>query len=201
MQKLQRMLDAVEGNLIRALVKHQQLEAAAIWDRSLKLAAQACSSRPDLLTQAIMRCYTKGGTRRGDACLLEEVAGLFIEGLVVHGSPLGNLPPVDSWPAPCLWSWEVDGSEYYPPQPNNGLAAYLGHINDERYRLEQHNAWMRFLKPVSTMLNFQRPVQQSRIYIAFKGFLLLHAFSKGLVALNFSEAPDAAPRFPQLYTR
>lgn len=148
-QKLQRMLDAVEGNLTRALVKHRELESAAVWDKSLQLAVKACSPRPNLFARVVLRCYTEGGARRGDARLLDEVAGLFIEGLVVHGSPLGSLPPLDSWPAPCLLTWEVDGSEYTPPRPDQGLAPYLCSINDERYTLKQQNACMRRLKPVS----------------------------------------------------
>lgn len=154
LQKLQRLVDTVDSGLTRALVKHQELEAAAIWDKSLQLAAEACSSRPELFMHSVLRCYNEDGARLGDARLLDEVACLFIQGLEVYGSPLGLLPPLDSWPAPCLFTWEVAGSVYTHPSAGSGLAEYLDSINEEEnYMAEQQAAWMRYLKPVSSLCN------------------------------------------------
>lgn len=143
---------AENGNwgLTHALVKQQELDSAAICDKSLHLASQACSSRPGLFFRAVSRCFTEGGTRRGEARLLDELANVFIESLVVYGSPLGNLPPLETWPAPCLLTWRVDGANYTTPRLGQGLAEYLGDVaDDEWYVVEQQSAWMRLLKPAS----------------------------------------------------
>lgn len=149
-QKPQQTADSDDQTLTHALVKQKELEATVIWDKSLHLLAQACSSRPELFTCAVRRCFTEGGARRGEARLLDKVATVFIDSLVVYGSPFGNLPPLETWPAPCLLTWRVDGSNYVAPEPTQGLAEYLGCVaDDEWYVVEQQCAWMRYLKPVS----------------------------------------------------
>jgi hypothetical protein len=154
LQKLQRVADTIDSELSNALVKHQELEAAAIWDKRLQLAAQACSSRPELFMRSVLHCYSEDGTRLGNARLLDEVARLFIEGLEVYGCPLGRLPPLDSWPAPCLFTWEVAGCLYLRPSAHSGLAEYLDMIHGEDgYLIEQQGAWMRLLKPVCIFLS------------------------------------------------
>ncbi|GAQ87406.1 hypothetical protein KFL_003500170, partial [Klebsormidium nitens] len=146
--QLQHAAETSNRRLTHALVKQQELESAVIWDKSLHLASQACSSRPDLFSRAVMRCFTEGGARRSEARLLDELANVFIESLVVYGSPLGNLPPLETWPAPCLLTWRVDGSNYTAPRSGQGLAEYLGYVADDEWHVvEQQSAWMRCLKP------------------------------------------------------
>jgi hypothetical protein len=123
------------------LSKQQELDDALVWNQSVKLAADVCSSRPSILVGALQRCKFNVG-------LLEDIASVFIDSILVHPSPLGPLPPLHQWPAPCLITWEVEGSSFILPTCLESLDTYLGEVNDPTYLQEQLNGWLRHWKPL-----------------------------------------------------
>lgn len=136
---------SVTSNVSQLLSKLRELDDTLVWSQSVKLAADICSSRPGILVQALQNCKW--------ASLLEDIAFLFIDSLAVHPSPLGPLPPLHQWPAPCLITWEVEGSAWIhpvfsPTSPSPSLDSYLGEINDPTHLQEQLNAWLRYWKPL-----------------------------------------------------
>eukprot|EP00243_Klebsormidium_subtile_P013423 TRINITY_DN881_c0_g1_i9.p1 TRINITY_DN881_c0_g1~~TRINITY_DN881_c0_g1_i9.p1 ORF type:complete len:551 (+),score=93.44 TRINITY_DN881_c0_g1_i9:26-1654(+) len=139
---VQSITASVTSSVTSLLSKQRELDDTLVWSQSVKLAADICSSRPGILVQALQNCKW--------ASLLEDIAFLFIDSLAVHPSPLGPLPPLHQWPAPCLITWEVEGSAWIhpvcPTSPPPSLDSYLGEINDPTHLQEQLNAWLRYWK-------------------------------------------------------
>ncbi|GAQ92729.1 hypothetical protein KFL_011110030 [Klebsormidium nitens] len=128
------------------LLKQLELDDALVWSQTVKLAAGICSSRPGILVQALQKCESR-------VSLLDDIASIFIDSLAVHPSPLGPLPPLHQWPAPCLIIWEVEGSTFIhplicPTSSYPSLDSYLGEVNDPTHLQEQLNAWLRYWKPL-----------------------------------------------------
>lgn len=175
---VQRVTAAVNATIIKLLPKQHELDAALSWDQSVKLAADVCVSKPGVLVQALQRSASCGD-------LFEGIASIFIDTLLVHPSPLGPLPPLNQWPAPCLITWEVPGADYIPP-PMRGsrLHDYLEEVNDEVYLQEQLNGWLRYWKPdfprfMWSFIRSSLAAQKKSMYNLGVGFSLEHtAFQK-----------------------
>lgn len=135
---VQRITASVTANITQLLLRQRELDDALVWDQSVKLAADVRSSWPEILVQALQKCVSR-------ASLFEEIASVFIDSILVHPSPLGPLPPLDRWPAPCLLTWEVEGSDFSPQDHGlQSLDSYLGEVNDPTYLQEQLNGWLRY---------------------------------------------------------